>query len=208
VKYLNFSNEHSNKREGQIVWSDEKNFIKALKKGEEWAYRRLYREYAPKIGAFARSYFGTDDVDDVIQEVMLRIYKGIKKFKGDSSLSTWIYRITVNVCNTLYEKYKKKNEKTFSVENNNSEDDVEIDIPDKETDVQKEVTQEILYEKILKALEKLSEKERVLIRMRDIDGLSYSEIAEILGIPEGTVKSRLHNAREKFKKILEEEGIA
>lgn len=206
VGKLDFSNEHNKNNESQIGWNNEKKFIKALKRGEEWAYKKLYREYAPKIGSLAKSYFGTDDVDDIVQEVMLKIFKGIKKFKGNSSLSTWIYRIALNTCNTLYEKNKKKYEKTFSVENNEDEE-LEIDIPDKEKDVQKEVTNEILYEKILKALDKLSERERVLIKLRDIDGLSYQEISNILDIPEGTVKSRIHNARKKFQKILEEEGI-
>ncbi|MBT1247073.1 MULTISPECIES: RNA polymerase sigma factor [unclassified Thermosipho (in: thermotogales)] len=197
--------EHKEKDNSQISWEGEKKFIDALKKGEEWAYRRLYREYAPKIGSFAKTYFGTDDVDDIVQEVMLRIFKGIKKFKGNSSLSTWIYKITLNVCNTYYEKFKKKSEKVFSVEND--EEDIEADIPDKEKDVQKEVESELLYEKINKVLEKLPENERILIKLRDIDEMSYLEIADILSIPEGTVKSRLHNARKKFKKILKEEGI-
>ncbi|QTA38886.1 RNA polymerase sigma factor [Thermosipho ferrireducens] len=181
-------------------------FIEALKSGKEWAYRKLYREYAPKIGSLARTYFNTDDVDDVIQEVMLRIYKGIKKFKGHSSLSTWIYRITINVCNSLYEKYKKKNEKTFSVESSGDENK-EIQIEDFNKDVQREVELEILYEKILEILEKLPEQERILIKLRDIDELSYSEIANILNIPEGTVKSRLHNARAHLKKAIKEAGL-
>ncbi|SHH51941.1 RNA polymerase sigma factor [Thermosipho atlanticus] len=198
--------EHIESSNSQKKWNDEKEFIKALKRGEELAYRKLYREYAPKIGAFARTYFGTDDIDDVVQEVMLRIFKGIKKFKGNSSLSTWIYRITMNVCNTLYEKYKKKNEKVFSVQND-EDGEREIEIVDPRRDVYREVQQELLYEKILDILEKLPEKERILIKLRDIDGLSYSEIAKILDIPEGTVKSRLHSAREKLKKALKEEGF-
>lgn len=208
VKKLTFFNkkEHIESSNSQKKWNDEKEFIKALKRGEELAYRKLYREYAPKIGAFARTYFGTDDIDDVVQEVMLRIFKGIKKFKGNSSLSTWIYRITMNVCNTLYEKYKKKNEKVFSVQND-EDGEREIEIVDPRRDVYREVQQELLYEKILDILEKLPEKERILIKLRDIDGLSYSEIAKILDIPEGTVKSRLHSAREKLKKALKEEGF-
>lgn len=207
VKKLAFfsKKEHLNKIDSQKNWENEKEFIKALKRGEEWAFRKLYREYAPKIGAFARTYFGSDDIDDVIQEVMMRVYKGIKKFKGNSSLSTWIYKITMNVCNTLYEKNKKKNEKVFSVQNDDEEND--IDIVDTDKNVQKEVHKELIYEKIMEIIEKLPEKERLLIKLRDIDGLPYGEIAEILGIPEGTVKSRLHSAREKLKKYLEEEGL-
>ncbi|MBO8161032.1 MAG: RNA polymerase sigma factor [Thermosipho sp. (in: Bacteria)] len=198
--------EHNIQNDSQINWNNEKAFIKALRKGEEWAYRKLYRDYAAKIGSFARTYFGTDDVDDIIQEVMMRVFKGIKKFKGNSSLSTWIYRITMNVCNTLYEKYKRKNEKVFSIHNSN-DDEKEYEIVDTERDVQKEVQDEILYEKIMEILEKLPEKERVLIKLRDVDGLPYSEIAKILDIPEGTVKSRLHSARGKLKKALKEEGF-
>jgi len=207
VKKLGFfsKKEHLKSNDSQKNWDNEIEFIKALKRGEEWAFRKLYREYAPKIGAFARTYFGTDDIDDVIQEVMMRVYKGIKKFKGNSSLSTWIYKITMNVCNTLYEKNKKKNEKIFSVQNDEEENDIEI--VDTEKNVQKQVQQELLYERIMEIIEQLPEKERLLIKLRDIDGLPYSEIAEILEIPEGTVKSRLHSAREKLKKLLKEEGL-
>ena len=207
VKKLGFfsKKEHLKSNDSQKKWENEIEFIKALKRGEEWAFRKLYREYAPKIGAFARTYFGTDDIDDVIQEVMMRVYKGIKKFKGNSSLSTWIYKITMNVCNTLYEKNKKKNEKIFSVQNDEEENDIEI--VDTEKNVQKQVQQELLYERIMEIIEQLPEKERLLIKLRDIDGLPYSEIAEILEIPEGTVKSRLHSAREKLKKLLKEEGL-
>lgn len=207
VKKLGFfsKKEHLKSNDSQKNWDNEIEFIQALKRGEEWAFRKLYREYAPKIGAFARTYFGTDDIDDVIQEVMMRVYKGIKKFKGNSSLSTWIYKITMNVCNTLYEKNKKKNEKVFSVQNDEEENDIEI--VDTEKNVQKQVQQELLYERIMEIIEQLPEKERLLIKLRDIDGLPYSEIAEILEIPEGTVKSRLHSAREKLKKLLKEEGL-
>lgn len=82
--------------------------MEALKKKENWAYELLYREFAPKIGSIAKSYLNTDDVDDVVQDVFVRIFKGIKKFRGDSKLSTWIYRIAVNVCKDYLQKYKKE----------------------------------------------------------------------------------------------------
>ena len=89
---------------------EEAELIKALKRRDENAYRYLYREYAPRIGGLARTYMAIDDVEDVVQEVMIRVFKSIKKFRGDSKLSTWIYRISVNVCNTMIQKNHVKKE--------------------------------------------------------------------------------------------------
>ncbi|MEN3043475.1 MAG: RNA polymerase sigma factor [Fervidobacterium sp.] len=195
-------NERSEENQGQNTWKDENLFIKALSKGEEEAYRYLYKNYAPKIGALVKSYLGSDDIDDVIQEVFLRIYKNIKKFRGESKLSTWIYRITVNVCNNVYKKLKSKGI-ILDITESNESDEYTYQFPTEE-DVKKNVTDEILYEKLRKILDTLNPEDRALLFMKEIDGLTYEEIGNILKKPEGTVKSRLHYIKEKIRKALEE----
>ena len=180
---------------------NEKQLVEALKRGEKWAYERLYNEYAPRIGSIAKSFLGVDDVDDVVQEVMIRIFKGIKKFRGDSQLSTWIHKITVNVCKDILMKYKKRKEilTDFS-----ESEEKPYHQPKALEDVFRDTFSEITVEKVLKAIEKLSPEDRLLIKLRDVDGLSYEEISKIIGKPLGTVKSRLHYARKRLREILEE----
>jgi RNA polymerase sigma-70 factor (ECF subfamily) len=182
---------------------NEKKLVEALKKKENWAYELLYREFAPKIGSIAKSYLNTDDVDDVVQDVFVRIFKGIKKFRGDSKLSTWIYRIAVNVCKDYLQKYKKRNEFLTDFQESDNEDEIYIQ-PQARENVLEEVLRSITAEKVQEALEKLSPEDRLLIKLRDIDGLSYEEIASVLQKPVGTVKSRLHYARKRLGKLLKE----
>ncbi len=174
--------------------------VRGLKKGENWAFEFLYRDFAGKIGSIAKAYLGSDDVDDVVQEVMMRVFKGINKFKGDSRLSTWIYRITVNVCKDFLSKYKKRSE----ILTDFSEDE-EATLPHPVADMDTSMTAagEVEYERVLQALEKLPAEDRLLIKLRDIDGLSYEEISQILAKPVGSVKSSLHYARKRLRKLLE-----
>jgi RNA polymerase sigma-70 factor (ECF subfamily) len=183
-------------------WKDEKVLVRALSKGNEEAYRFLYRVYAPKIGALVKSYLGVDDIDDVVQEVFLRIYKSIKKFRGDSKLSTWIYRIALNVCNNIYRKMKNRG-LTLDLTEACDDEDYSIQYPTDE-DVEKNVTDELMYEKLRKVLDTLSPEDRAILFMKELDGLTYEEIGNILEKPEGTIKSRLHYIKDKIRKALEE----
>uniref|UniRef100_A0A7C5Y7U7 RNA polymerase sigma factor n=1 Tax=Fervidobacterium nodosum TaxID=2424 RepID=A0A7C5Y7U7_9BACT len=199
---MDSKNERKDDSRGQNKWNDEISLIRALSKGHEEAYRYLYKVYAPKIGALVKSYLGTDDIDDVIQEVFVRIYKNIKKFRGDSKLSTWIYRITVNVCNNVYKKLKNKG---LSVDLMEPDDEEEYTYQfSTDEDVRKNVTDEILYEKLRKVLDTLNPEDRAILFMKEIDGLTYEEIGEILKRPEGTIKSKLHYIKEKIRRALEE----
>lgn len=202
MEFLDSKNERKDDSHGQNKWNDEISLIRALSKGDEEAYRYLYKAYAPKIGALVKSYLGTDDIDDVIQEVFVRIYKNIKKFRGDSKLSTWIYRITVNVCNNVYKKLKNKGLSVDLMESNDEEEYTYQFSTDE--DVRKNVTDEILYEKLRKVLDTLNPEDRAILFMKEIDGLTYEEIGTILKRPEGTIKSRLHYIKEKIKRALEE----
>ncbi len=187
---------------GEVKINRKEAFIEALKRGEEWAYEKLYDEYAPRIGSIAKSYLGYDDVDDVVQEVMMRIYKGIRKFRGDSKLSTWIHRIAVNVCKDILSKKKKRKEILTSF----SEDEEETDysfLAYSDDNALAETIEEINHERIMEALKKLSPENRLLIKLRDVDGLSYDEISKIMRKPIGTVKSRLHYARKKLRELIE-----
>ncbi len=181
---------------------DELKLIRDLKKGKAEAYEKLYAQHVNRIGRIAKSYLGVDDVEDVVQEVFIRVYKNIKKFRGDSSLSTWIYRITVNVCKDMRAKKHRKKEilTSFGLEEDDEKSFLE---PVEENKPSDEFLKEISEEEIRKAIEALSQEDRLLITLREIEDMSYAEIAAVVEKPVGTVKSRLHYAREKLKAILE-----
>ncbi len=181
---------------------DELKLIRDLKKGKAEAYEKLYAQHVNRIGRIAKSYLGVDDVEDVVQEVFIRVYKNIKKFRGDSSLSTWIYRITVNVCKDMRAKKHRKKEilTSFGLEEDDEKSFLE---PVEENKPSDELLKEISAEEIRRAIEALSQEDRLLITLREIEDMSYAEIAEVVEKPVGTVKSRLHYAREKLRAILE-----
>ncbi len=176
--------------------------IRGLRNGEPEAYRKLYNEYVQKIGRIAKSYIGVDDVEDVIQEVFMKVYKNIRKFRGDSALSTWIYRIAVNVCKDMLLKKRKKREilTSFGLE----EDEKAMPEPVEEMQPTDELLREVSAEEIRRAIESLSEEDRLLITLREIEEMSYSDMANVVGKPVGTIKSRLHYARERLKGALED----
>lgn len=200
---IDSKNERNYPNGGQINWKNEHALIAALKKGDEEAFRYLYRTYGPKIGALAKGYLGVDDIDDIVQDVILKIFKGIKKFREDAKLSTWIYKITINVCNNVYKKFKHR-ETLLEMSDSYSEDEPQSQYSTEE-DLRKAVMDEVLYQKLREAIEKLSPEDRAILYMKEIENLTYEEISEVLGKPVGTIKSRLHYVKEKLKKELKEE---
>lgn len=181
----------------------EKSLLERAKAGEITAFEQLIESYQRKIFNIALRMLGNhDDANDLAQEVLIRIYKSIKSFKEQSSFSTWIYRITTNVC--LDEIRKRKNKKTISLDEEIKLDDgdikrqIESDEPSPEDMAEKHELKRIVND----AIAMLSDEHRVAIILRDMQGLSYEEIAEALKLPEGTVKSRINRARQSLKYIL------
>lgn len=181
----------------------EKNLLERAKAGDINAFELLVESYQRRIFNIALRMLGNyDDANDLAQEVLIRIYKAIKSFKEQSSFSTWIYRITTNVC--LDEIRKRKNKKLISldeevkVEDGDMKRQFESDDPTPEELVEKHELKKIVND----AVAMLSEEHRIAIILRDMQGLSYEEIAESLKLPEGTVKSRINRARQSLKNIL------
>ncbi|POZ87966.1 MULTISPECIES: RNA polymerase sigma factor [Petrotoga] len=180
----------------------EEKFVEDLKKNNPDSFKKLYEEYAPKIYGVLINYVNHDEIEDALQEVFLRIIKGINGFKGRSKLSTWIYRIAVNVGKNYTRKYQRSKETSVDFEDETDQNHNIQAISN--TNVKNEVLEELDYQMILNIMEKLNEEERLLIKLRDIDGMSYNEIAEIMEIPLGTVKSKLHYTRKKLRQLIEE----
>ena len=177
--------------------------IEKSKKGDIVAFEKLIETYQTKVFNIAYNMLNNyDDANDVAQEVFIRVYKSIKNFKGESSFSTWLYRITTNVC--LDEIRKRKNRNVVSIDEDIPFDDGEVtrqivdDSPTPDIIAEKKELREIVND----AIDKLSEEHKTVIVLRELQGLSYEEISNIINCPERTVKSRINRARGALKNIL------
>jgi len=182
---------------------EEKSLLIKAKSGDIEAFEQLIEAYEKKVFNIALRMIGNyDDANDIAQEVFIRVYKSLGGFKEQSAFSTWIYRITTNVC--LDELRKRKNKKVVYIDEDLKGDDGEIKRQFEATEPTPEMVAEKNYVKqvVNDAIQKLSEEHRTVIILRDINGFSYEEIAKITKCPEGTVKSRINRARQALKDIL------
>lgn len=177
--------------------------LERSKAGDVAAFEKLIEAYQKKIFNLAFRMIGNyDDANDLAQEALIRIFRSIPNFKGESTFSTWIYRITTNIC--LDEIRKRKNRKALSLDEEIHSEDGEIQrqimsddpLPDEIAE------REELRSIVNNAINSLPEEQRLILSLRDIQGLRYEEIAEVLDCPGGTVKSRINRARQALKNAL------
>ena len=184
---------------------DEKIMIKKASEGDHAVFEQIVYLYEKKIYNIALRYCNdSQDAMDISQEVFLRIYRFLPKFNGESQFSTWVYRITMNVCHDL--SGRKKGITELSLDGNNDDEDYQIELPDERFSPEKELEKKELREIIQKGISLLDESYRDAVIMRDINGLAYEDIADILQIGVGTVKSRISRGREKLRKFLGQYG--
>ncbi|MBE7037161.1 MAG: sigma-70 family RNA polymerase sigma factor [Ruminococcaceae bacterium] len=185
----------------------EQDLIKKAQEGDVEAFEQLIRDYEKRILNYCFRMMGNlSDAEDAAQEVFVKIFRFIDSFNGQSSFSTWLYRIASNVCLDLLRKAKRQPKDTVSIYQENDEgEEYSIAIEDTEPDPY-ERAQLSEAQKVLKeALNQLSDEHKQVIILRDIEGLSYEEIAEAMGTAPGTVKSRINRARQMLKKLLEKD---
>lgn len=184
---------------------DEQNFIKLLKQGKQSAFGLLLDEYQQKVFGTCISFVpNKEDGEDIAQEVFLEVFKSISKFKGDSKLSTWIFRIATN--KSLEFIRKKNTKKRFGF----MQRIMGVEIPIDQTNYFTEFNHPgILMENkeksaiIFKAIDTLTESQRVIFTLAKIDGKSYQEIVEITGKSLSSVESTLFRAKKGLQVKLE-----
>ncbi|MFZ0456479.1 MAG: sigma-70 family RNA polymerase sigma factor [Ignavibacteriaceae bacterium] len=175
---------------------NEDNIIKKLKFDNEPSLKNLFDDYSRMVFNVAfRMLQNREDAEDVTQDVFLKVYKSLKHFRGESQISTWIYRITVNL--SLNFQRKRKYRQWLSLDFNSSDnDDREIDIPDSKEENPNGIMERKETEQIVQAaINSLSEQQRVALLLHRYEGLSYEEIAKIMDTSVASVESRLHRAK-------------
>lgn len=182
--------------------------VERTRKGDQRAFRTLVEKYQRRVYTLALGFVrDPDEARDVAQEAFFKAYRHLGSFQGSASFYTWIYRITVNLCIDLRRKAGRGSavefdEKIATTEAGSPADDLS---PRRlGFDPGRALESSELRKKITAALEELSEQHRAVLLLREVDGLSYKEIAEVMECPEGTVMSRLFHARQRMQELLGE----
>lgn len=185
---------------------DELRIIKRVTGGDYNAFEELVIANQTNVYNLAfRMTKNEEDAADISQEAFFKAYTQLKSFRGESRFSVWMYRLTYNLCIDFLRK--KPLTKTVSLSYQNQEDEeADMEIPDTRELPEDIIINEDTRKTILRSIDELGEDHREVLVMREITGMSYSEMAYTLKISEGTVKSRLARARKTLVGILAEKG--
>jgi RNA polymerase sigma-70 factor (ECF subfamily) len=192
--------------------------VAALKSGSEEAFGVLIGQYSqPLYTLIARSLHDPADAADITQDVFIKVFRSIRSFHGESSLRTWMYRIALHEASNQRRWWSrhKKQELTIDTPIGASETDEGDDamclgatLADSNISPYQQAEHAELKARVEDSLRKLPEAFRTVVVLREMEGFSYEEIAEILDVPAGTVKSRLTRGRAALKEILVSDGLA
>lgn len=188
----------------------ESRLVRRLKQRDEAAFREMIRTYQSDVFNLVFRMLGNEqEAEDLAQEVFVTVFKAIDGFRGDSKFSTWLYRIAVNHCKNRFKYLARRHYQATQPLDEVSERSMsgrdggptmslqaQISRPDRMMEGLQ------LEQAIQQEIANLEDDQRALIILRDVQGLSYQEIASITQLPEGTVKSRLHRARMTLKDRL------
>ncbi len=175
----------------------EDQLIIEVQNGSQTAYRLLIKKYEKLVFHVAcRIIDNQEDLEDICQEVFIKVYKNIQKFKGDSKLSTWIATIAYH---TSVNHLKRRKNNTYSMDNETSSVMIKIsDSHNIENIIDKKERNEVLKS----AIANLPDKYKTILSLYHVEEFSYKEIEDITGLPEGTVKNYIFRARKLLKEIL------
>jgi len=173
-------------------------------------FDRVYREYVDLIYRFAHRLCGeTEAAKDIVQETFLNAYKGLKDFRGESQLSTWLYAIASHACIRMRRKRKGEPDRELSLEEfiPTSDGEFKLQIPIDGLSPEEALQNKELRRILNQAIETLPPQYRMVLVLRDMEGLSAKEVGSIMRLNERAVKSRLHRARLFVRKELSNKGL-
>ncbi|NER79396.1 MAG: sigma-70 family RNA polymerase sigma factor [Leptolyngbya sp. SIO1D8] len=170
--------------------------IQQCLQGHSAAFRDLYHRYQRQVRATLHQLCGAEGLDDLVQEVFLRTWKGLPRFRQSAQFSTWLYRITWNVatdCRRQKGKVRSQHQRLPNLVDTSSQGP--------------NLNQLHYQDLVQRGLHKLTLDHRAVLVLHDLEDLPQPEVAQILEIPLGTVKSRLHHARAAMRQFLQQEGV-
>ncbi len=174
--------------------------------GDQSAFEPLVLDNQKSVYNLALRMTGNEeDALDISQEVFIKAYSGLASFRGESRLGFWLYRLTYNMCIDLSRKKKRENVSSITYLDESGEE-TDLEIPDLRQLPENEAERSELRQAVRDAIDRLSPEHRNMLLLREISGMSYTEIAQALDLNEGTVKSRLARARIKLAEILVKNG--
>ncbi len=174
------------------------------------AFDQLYRDNVDRMYRLAQRLCGhTDDARDLVQETFLNAYRKFKQFRGEAQVSTWLYTIASRACVRMRRRRKGEPERELSLEQfiPTSEGEFRLQIPTERLTPEEALEKKELRLALNAAIQKLPKQYRVVLVLRDMEGLSAKEVGSILGLTERAVKSRLHRARLFVRKELSARGV-
>lgn len=181
---------------------DEQTLIELLIERKEEGFRELMRVYKDDLVNFAYRFLGSyDDAVDAAQETFIRVFRFIDTFQQGARLRTWLYTIARNVALSMLEKRKQRGMLPLTVSDEEGQE-LEREIPDESYMPDRAVDATIVAQQIQKALMKVPPVYREAVVLRDIEGLSYEEIADVCQVELGTVKSRINRGRSMLQELL------
>ncbi len=183
----------------------EKELVRQSKAGNLDCFEELIDAHQQKVYNIALRMLGNEqDAFDASQEVFVKVYKNLNGFQQNASFATWVYRIATNTCLDLLRKNKER-KKEISIDSQIAFDDGEVafQLEDTSADVEEALLKKERMQVLYQAIEQLREEHKKMIVLRELQGMSYQQIAQITGMNLGTVKSKINRARLALKNALE-----
>ena len=180
--------------------------VRKVLQGDVNAFEKLVTEYERAVYAIAQRMTGNaEDAADMTQETFIKAYNSLSSFRGDSKFSVWLYRIANNVCLDFLRSRSRKPTVSLSTEDDDGEE-TQLDIADESQSPELLLESALTRDAVRRGLDSLPPDYKQILLLREIQGLSYEEIAAALGIESGTVKSRIFRARKRLCTFLIEDG--
>ena len=187
-------------------WPGDERAVTRFLAGDVTGFEQIVRHYSAMVFSLAARIVGPGEAEDVVQETFLRAWHGLGRFRGESSLKTWLYAIALNRARARRGNLARLRAKFFAPRSDPAEDDALAAALDAVADPGKSPEEAAALgeerRRLRTAMKRLPEEFREAVLFRDVDGLSYQEIAEVLSIPIGTVRSRIARGRALLKEDL------